>query len=117
MEETMNDPMNAPVAPQPIQPANTGNERILAIASLVAGVLSLCGIVVPFIGVPLGIAGLVLGYFGRRAADWKTYAVVGMALSGVGILLSCVPVALISVMRLLGPKVGNTFSSISNSLP
>jgi len=113
----MNDQMNAPVAPQPIQPANTGNERILAIASLIVGALSLCGIVVLIIGIPLGIVGLVLGYFGRRTAESKTYAIVGMVLSAVGILLSCVPVALISVMRLLGPKVGNTFSSISNSLP
>lgn len=117
MEELMNDQMNAPVSPQPLQPASAGNERIMAIVSLVAGVISLCGLVVPIIGIPLGIIGIVLGYFGRRDNNWKTYATVGMALSGVGILLSCVPVGLITVMRLLGPKIGNTFSSISNSLP
>ncbi|HLO30594.1 MAG TPA: hypothetical protein VK249_15730 [Anaerolineales bacterium] len=113
----MNDQMNAPVPPQPVQPASSGNERIMAIASLVVGVLSLCGLVVPLMGVPLGLVGIVLGYFGRKDVNWKTYAAAGMALSVVGILLSCVPIAAITVMRLLGPKVGSTFSSISNSLP
>ena len=110
----MDDQMNAPVSPQP---ASAGTEQTMAIVSLVAGVLSLCGIVIPIIGIPLGIVGIVLGYFGRKAAAWKTYATVGMALSGAGILLSCVPISLITVLRLLGPKVGNTFSTISSSLP
>ena len=110
----MNDQMNAPMSPQP---ASAGTERLMAIASLVAGVISLCGLVVPIIGIPLGIIGVVLGYFGRKDAGWKTYATIGMALSGIGVLLSCVPIGLISIMRLLGPKIGNTFSSISSSLP
>ena len=113
----MNDQSNAPVSPQPVQPASAGTGQMMAIVSLVAGVISLCGLVIPIFGVPLGIIGILLGYFGRRDAAWKTYATVGMALSGVGILLSCVPIALISVMRLLGPKIGNTFSTISSSLP
>ena len=117
MEELMSNQMNTPVSPQPIQPAGTGTERILAIVSLVVGVISLCGLVVPIVGIPFGIIGIVLGYFGRKDANWKTYATIGMALSGVGILLSCVPVGVITVMRLLGPKVGNTFSTINNSLP
>jgi len=110
MDEQSNVPMSS-------APANPGTERIMAIVSLVAGVISLCGIVVPFIGIPLGIIGIVLGYFGRKDAGWKTYATIGMALSGIGILLSCVPIGLISIMRLLGPKIGNTFSTINTSLP
>jgi len=106
----MNDQINTPVAPAPV---SGGNDQIFAIGSLVAGVISLCGIVIPVVGIPLGIIGLVLGYFGRRSLTQKTLAIIGMALSGVGILLSCVPIALI----LLGPKIGETFSTISNSLP
>jgi hypothetical protein len=117
LEEIMNDQMNAPMSTPPAAPAGQGNAQIMAIISLVAGVISLCGLVIPLIGIPLGILGMVLGYLGRRDVNWKTYATVGMALSGVGILLSCVPIGVISVMRLLGPKIGNTFSSISNSLP
>ncbi|HSB03084.1 MAG TPA: hypothetical protein VLE49_20710 [Anaerolineales bacterium] len=110
----MNDQMNTPVSPAPTP---SGNEQIMAIVSLVVGVISLCGIVVPIIGIPLGILGIVLGYFARKSAAWKTYATIGMALSGGGILLSCVPVGVIATMRLLGPKIGTTFSTISNSLP
>ena len=106
--------MNDPMTPQS---ASAGTERLMAIASLVSGVISLCGLVVPIIGIPLGIIGLVLGYFGRKDAAWKTYATIGMALSGIGVLLSCVPLGIISIMRLLGPKIGNTFSTISSSLP
>ena len=113
----MNDQMNAPVSPQPAQPASAGTEKIMAIASLVVGVISLCGLVIPIIGIPLGIVGIVLGYLGRKDAASKTYATIGMALSGVGILLSCVPVGLIAFMRLMGPKIGNTFSTINSSLP
>ncbi|MDL1911228.1 hypothetical protein FBQ81_11180 [Chloroflexi bacterium CFX6] len=113
----MNEQMNAPMSSQPAPTAGAGTEKIMAIVSLVAGVISLCGLFIPIIGIPLGLIGIVLGFFGRRDAEWKTYATVGMALSAVGILLSCVPIGLISVMRLLGPKIGNTFSSISSSLP
>jgi hypothetical protein len=110
----MNDQSNAPVS---AQPASAGNEKIMAIVSLVLGVLSLCGVVVPIIGIPFGIIGIVLGILGRKDVAWRTYAAVGIALSAVGILLSCVPVGVIAVMRLLGPKIGNTFSSINSSLP
>ena len=113
----MNDPMNVPVSPQPVPPASAGTERTMAIVSLVVGVISLCGLAMPIIGIPLGIIGVVLGYFGRRDDAWKTYAIAGMVLSVVGILLSCVPIGAISLMRLLGPKVGNTFSTITSSLP
>jgi len=110
----MNEQPNVPMSPIP---ASSGNEQIMAIVSLVAGVISLCGLVVPIIGVPLGIIGIVLGYFGRKDAERKNLATIGMVLSGLGILLSCVPIGVISIMRLLGPKIGNTFSTISSSLP
>lgn len=110
----MNDQTNTPVVPQP---AGAGTEKILAIVSLVVGVISLCGLVVPIVGIPLGIIGAVFGFVGRRDVNWKTYATIGMALSIIGILLSCFPVMIISVMRLLGPKIGSTFSTITSSLP
>jgi hypothetical protein len=40
-----------------------------------------------------------------------------MVLSGIGILLSCVPAGLVAFMRLMGPKIGDPFSSINSSLP
>jgi hypothetical protein len=113
----MNHQSNAPVSPKSVQPAGAKIEREMAVVSLVLGEISLCGVLIPIIGILLGSIGFVLGYFGRKDDDGKIYAIVGMVLSGVGILLSCMPTGLISVMRLLGPKIGNTFSTISSSLP
>lgn len=110
----MNEQMNA-TSPQPVPSAGAG--KIPAIASLVVGAISLCGLFIPVIGIPLGLIGTVLGFLGRKDAEWKNYATMGMALSVVGVLLSCIPIGLLSFMRLLGPKIGNTFSSISSSLP
>jgi uncharacterized membrane protein len=112
----MDQGSNAPVSSGPVA-SGGGNERVFAIISIAAGVLSLCGFVLWFIGIPLGIVGIVLGYFGRRDASQKTLATVGMALGVVGILISCLPIATIAMMRLLGPKIGDTFSSINSSLP
>lgn len=41
----------------------------------------------------------------------------GQGLVEYAIILAFVFLVVIVVMRLLGPKVGNTFSSISNSIP
>jgi hypothetical protein len=110
--------MNEPLNTQPVsEPAKGGSESLLAILSLASGVISLCGVVVPFVGVPFALLALVLGYFGRRSVERKNLATIGMVLGGVGILLSCVPVSVIAIMRLLGPKIGNTFSTITSSLP
>ena len=110
----MNEPLNTPSASEP---AKGGTETVLAILSLVCGVISLCGIVIPFAGIPFGLLALVLGYFGRRNAERKNLATIGMVLGGLGVLLSCVPIFFVYVMRLLGPKVGTTFSTITSELP
>jgi len=41
----------------------------------------------------------------------------GQGLVEYAIILSLVALVVIAVMRLIGPKVGNTFSSINTSLP
>ena len=40
----------------------------------------------------------------------------GQGLVEYAIILALVSIVVIAVMRLLGPKVGNTFSAISNSM-
>ena len=40
----------------------------------------------------------------------------GQGLVEYAIILALVSIVVIAVMRLLGPKIGNTFSSINNSL-
>ncbi len=41
----------------------------------------------------------------------------GQGLVEYAIILALVAVIVIAIMRLFGPKVGNTFSTISSSLP
>lgn len=41
----------------------------------------------------------------------------GQGLVEYAIILALVALVVIAVMRLLGPKVGNTFSKINSSLP
>ena len=41
----------------------------------------------------------------------------GQGLVEYAIILALVAIVVIAVMRLLGPKIGNTFSTISSTLP
>ncbi len=41
----------------------------------------------------------------------------GQGLVEYAIILSLVAIVVVAVVRLLGPKIGNTFSKINNSLP
>jgi hypothetical protein len=100
-------------APPAGAPAGTDNNRIMAIASLVAGILNLCAWFLPICGFPLGIVGLALGYFGMRSPGQKNLAVIGMVLSAIGLLLACLN-SLAGVF--FGPEIGNIFSSINQSL-
>lgn len=82
----MNEQMNAPMQPS----TGSGNERIMAIGSLVIGIINLCAWFFPICGFPLGLIGVVLGYFGMKDPSQKTLAIIGMVLSGIGILLACI---------------------------
>ena len=64
-------------------PAPIGNQRIMAIASLVLGVINLCAWFLPICGIPLSVAGLVLGFLGMKDPSQKTLAIAGMVLSGL----------------------------------
>jgi hypothetical protein len=85
MNEPLHEQSNAPLP----APAANNNNRVMAIASLVLGIINLCAWFLPICGVPIGIAGLALGYFGQRDVSQRTLAIIGMVLSGIGLLLAC----------------------------
>lgn len=91
-------------------------------------------VLTPFSAIPyVGLCtGLVSGLLGLYALVLELMAVKGVNKFGWGqaagslflpglVLACCIAVVavpgVIAVMRLLGPKIGNTFSTISNSLP
>jgi len=41
----------------------------------------------------------------------------GQGLVEYAIILALIAIVVIAIMRLLGPKIGNTFSTINDSLP
>jgi len=84
MSQFDNTPMQVPPAP-----VSSGNEKIMAIASLVLGVINLCAWFLPICGIPLAIVGIVLGFLGMKDPSQKTLAIIGMALCGFGLLLAC----------------------------
>jgi len=76
-------------APAPASSASTGGSQGLAIASLILGILSLCGSGVIWCGGVLGLVGLILGILGINTRG-RTMAIAGVILSAVGLLLAIV---------------------------
>ncbi|HND47273.1 MAG TPA: hypothetical protein PLL95_01850 [Anaerolineales bacterium] len=92
-------PFNSSPAPAP---TSGGNERVMAIASLVIGVINLCAWFLPICGAPLGIIGIVLGIFGMKDPSQKTLAIIGIALSAIGLLAACINGAVGAYMGVTG---------------
>lgn len=90
-----NTPMQAPAS-------GSGNERMMAIASLVLGVINLCAWFLPICGIPLSLVGLVLGFLGMKDQSQKTLAIIGMVLCGLGLLAGCINAALGAYMSMTG---------------
>ena len=82
---------------------------------------------IPYLGICTGLIGLLLGIYalllnitavkGVNRFGWGP--AIGSFFSPSVIVLCCafVPIGVIAAMRLLGPQIGNTFSTISSSLP
>ena len=101
---------------------------ITAPYSIIAGILTLLA-AIPYVGLCfnliLGIAGIyilvleVIAVKGVNQFGWGA-AIGSVFIPGlvIGLLCGCLAaVGIIGVMRFLGPKIGNTFSTISSSLP
>ncbi len=109
-----------PVPPvPPAQPMPLVNDRKgLAIASLVLGILSLCLVWFPVVGVVglIGsVIGLVLGIMGLKSS-LKGIAIAGIVISGISLLIGIVTVVVIGGLMLLGPAIGNVFTEINSSM-
>lgn len=97
---------------------------ITAPFSLVSSILTLLA-AIPFVGLCFGIIALVAALYvlvlevmavkGVNQFGWGQAA--GSLLLPFIVLCCCLSVGVIGIMRLLGPAIGNTFSSINSSLP
>ena len=109
------EPSNEPIGMS--SPRLSGNEQAMAIASIILGIIGLCStLFIGFCGLPFPIIGLVLGYLALKDPAEKTLAIIGLVISGIAVLLSCVLLVMIGGLTILGPTIGNVFSSINQSL-
>ena len=124
--------METPIA----QPSVKRNSLSLTsfILALVSAGLLLLGFLLAFvfppallcsgIGLLVGVVALVLGIIGlvqvnksAGAEGGKGMAITGIAIGGIMVVLICIsPVLVTAVLMLLGPVIGNVFSTINNSL-
>lgn len=86
----------------PIQPV-VKDQSGLAIASLVVGMVSLVGWLLPLCGFPLSVTGLVLGILARDSAR-KGMAITGIVFSIVALVLTIINAAIGAYMGVSGYK-------------
>lgn len=119
-------PASPPPAPAPSGPKNN-TMAITSLSTGIAGLVMLCATLIPFVSLICGclslllaIAALVTGFMARSQIQTSGEGGGGMAMAGIIlggvqlVLLLCG--ALIGVIILMGPAVGNVFSSINASL-
>lgn len=82
-------PGPGPVPYANVMPVAVYNPTGKAIAGLITGILSIVFCWIPFIGIILGIVGIVTGNQGRRSTS-KGMAMAGLATGIVGIVLSVI---------------------------
>ncbi|MGA2490734.1 MAG: DUF4190 domain-containing protein [Anaerolineales bacterium] len=79
-----------PPTPAPVYaPTPTSDKKGFAIASLVLGILSLCGSAVFWCGGLISIIGIVLGALGVNSKS-KSIAIAGIILSALGLILAII---------------------------
>lgn len=88
------------------------NRKGLAIASLIMGILSLCGWLLPICGIPLAIVGLVLGILGLKSNS-RGLAIAGIIMAGLSLVLGIGNAILGAVIGLSNPTF---FQDIINSI-
>ena len=123
-----------PVVPSPLPVDGPKNNKmavtslVLGIASLVLLCLAVAFSVIPFVNLVCGcpailmaIAALITGFMARNqiktsGESGSGMALTGMILGGVQVVLLICSAFVIFVLALLGPAIGNVFSSINASL-
>ncbi len=96
----------------------------LARTSMIMGILALVpGFALFVIGALLGLGAIVTGAIGlsqisREGTMGRGQALAGIILGAVGLIVDLMigPILIIAVLMILGPTIGNTISTINNSL-
>ncbi|MBP9759685.1 hypothetical protein KBD45_08390 [Candidatus Dojkabacteria bacterium] len=91
-EETHTIKVEEPVVKQTVTSAaepKSSNKGVMAIISLVLGIIGLCAWFIPICGGPLAITGLVLGIIGIKS-DKKTMSIIGLILNILALIAAII---------------------------
>jgi hypothetical protein len=72
-----------------ITASGTTDKKGFAIASLVLGLCSLLAFLLPFLGFPVSIVGLIMGVVGYKSSK-KGFAIAGLILSMIGLVATII---------------------------
>jgi hypothetical protein len=86
--------------------APVNNRSLLAIASLVLGVIGLCSSFFALCGAPVSVIGIILGITSLKSSN-RNLAVAGIVLNGVGLLMAVLFTILIGAMGYISTLPGN----------
>lgn len=84
------------VDPASLDPEERTN-KYWSLFSAALGILSLCAALMPVCGGSMALLGLVLGYLGMKS-EYYRIAIVGVALSGIGLLTAILYAVFLSVV-------------------
>jgi hypothetical protein len=70
--------------------------KFLAIMSAAVGIIGFCAGLIPIAGIIICFIGIVLGYFGMKS-EHRKIAIVGIAISSLGLVTSTVFMILVSL--------------------
>lgn len=78
--------MGEPKPPHVHSPPQPGDNYVMAIISLIAGLISLVAWLLPVCGLPVALTGLILGIVGRDSSR-RGMAIAGIVTSIIGLVL------------------------------
>lgn len=112
-------PSVQPQAQPPAQPAQQKASNGLGVASMVLGIVTMAGFAIPIlntVGIIIGIVGLVLGIIGLVIKfKPRKAAIAGVILSGLGLILSIILVAVYTAAVVGAVNAGNEATLPSTS--
>ncbi len=91
------EPLPPHIEAPPVAGSRTDTETVFAIASLVIGIISLCGLLIPICGLTAAVVGLVLGFLGLKSSR-RSLAIIGLAVNGFVILAGIALIIFAGVM-------------------
>lgn len=104
-------PPAEPAAPAPVSPTPTNG---LAVAALVTGIVAVITGWVPFWGLLVGVAAVVLGILGLKKATGKGMAIAGLVTGAVGALWGLLVSVLFVIALVISANAANTIQQSVN---